>query len=66
MHGAVLLDERNQVLRPALIWCDQRTQAQCDADNTEYAERDAKNLEWMRDTFALASQRGARGTRPAM
>src|SRR6266851_9447468 len=24
MHGAVLLDERNQVLRPALIWCDQR------------------------------------------
>ena len=30
MHGAVLLDERNQVLRPALIWCDQRTQAQCD------------------------------------
>jgi xylulokinase len=30
MHGAVLLDEDNQVLRPALIWCDQRTQAQCD------------------------------------
>jgi xylulokinase len=30
MHGAVLLDENNQVLRPALIWCDQRTQAQCD------------------------------------
>jgi xylulokinase len=30
MHGAVLLDGDNQVLRPALIWCDQRTQAQCD------------------------------------
>ena len=30
MHGAVLLDDKNQVLRPALIWCDQRTQAQCD------------------------------------
>jgi len=29
MHGAVLLDERDQVLRPALIWCDQRTSAQC-------------------------------------
>ena len=29
MHGAVLLDERNEVLRPALIWCDQRTDAQC-------------------------------------
>jgi xylulokinase len=25
MHGAVLLDERDRVLRPALIWCDQRT-----------------------------------------
>jgi xylulokinase len=25
MHGAVLLDDGGQVLRPALIWCDQRT-----------------------------------------
>jgi xylulokinase len=30
MHGAVLLDQSNNVLRPALIWCDQRTQEQCD------------------------------------
>lgn len=30
MHGAVLLDEADTVLRPALIWCDQRTQKQCD------------------------------------
>ncbi|PYS81932.1 MAG: xylulokinase [Acidobacteria bacterium] len=29
MHGSVLLDERGEVLRPALIWCDQRTDAQC-------------------------------------
>jgi xylulokinase len=29
MHGAVLLDENDQVIRPALIWCDQRTEAQC-------------------------------------
>jgi xylulokinase len=28
MHGAVLLDENEAVLRPALIWCDQRTDAQ--------------------------------------
>jgi xylulokinase len=28
MHGAVLLDEREEVLRPALLWCDQRTDAQ--------------------------------------
>ncbi len=30
MHGAVMLDEDGKVLRPALIWCDQRTDAQCD------------------------------------
>jgi xylulokinase len=29
MHGAVLLDEHDEVLRPSLIWCDQRTEAQC-------------------------------------
>jgi len=29
MHGLVLLDEKDQVLRPALIWCDQRTDAEC-------------------------------------
>ena len=31
MHGAVLLDERAEVLRPALIWCDGRTDEQCHA-----------------------------------
>ena len=35
MHGAVLLDENDRVLRPALIWCDQRTQAQCDWLNSK-------------------------------
>ncbi|HVJ07915.1 MAG TPA: xylulokinase [Acidisarcina sp.] len=30
MHGAVVLDSDGKVLRPALIWCDQRTEAQCD------------------------------------
>ena len=33
MHGSVLLDERDEVLRPALIWCDQRTEKQCQAIN---------------------------------
>jgi xylulokinase len=28
MHGAVLLDQASEVIRPALIWCDQRTEAQ--------------------------------------
>ncbi len=30
MHGCVMLDAEGQVLRPALIWCDQRTQPQAD------------------------------------
>jgi xylulokinase len=30
MHGLVMLDEAGQVIRPALIWCDQRSQAQVD------------------------------------
>jgi xylulokinase len=29
MHGAVLLDEGDEVLRPSIIWCDQRTNDQC-------------------------------------
>lgn len=29
MHGAVLLDEKDEVLRPSLIWCDQRTEEEC-------------------------------------
>lgn len=29
MHGAVMLDESGRVVRPALIWCDVRTDAQC-------------------------------------
>jgi xylulokinase len=29
MHGAVMLDKEGKVLRPSLIWCDQRTDAQC-------------------------------------
>jgi xylulokinase len=30
MHGLVLLDETGSVLRPAILWNDQRTQSQCD------------------------------------
>jgi xylulokinase len=33
MHGLVLLDGNAQVIRPALIWCDQRSQAQVDSIN---------------------------------
>lgn len=30
MHGLVLLDKDNEVLMPAILWCDQRTQKECD------------------------------------
>ena len=30
MHGLVLLDQAGTVLRPAILWNDQRTQSQCD------------------------------------
>jgi xylulokinase len=29
MHGAVMLDAHDAVVRPALIWCDVRTEKQC-------------------------------------
>lgn len=30
MHGSVFLDADNNVLRPAILWCDQRTHAECE------------------------------------
>jgi len=30
MHGSVFLDGAGKVLRPAILWCDQRTAAQCE------------------------------------
>jgi xylulokinase len=29
MHGSVFLDDADNVVRPALLWCDQRTEKQC-------------------------------------
>ena len=31
MHGSVFLDDAGEVIRPALLWNDQRTAAQCEA-----------------------------------
>ncbi|MGD0295400.1 MAG: xylulokinase [Terracidiphilus sp.] len=39
MHGAVLLDEKEEVLRPALIWCDQRTAEECRVLNETIGEQ---------------------------
>jgi hypothetical protein len=38
-----------------------RTKEQCAADNTEYAERDAANIAWLKESFAAAKAAGAAG-----
>ena len=38
MHGAVLLDASGRVLRPSIIWCDQRTAEECRWLNREIGE----------------------------
>lgn len=40
MHGAVLLDGEGEVLRPALIWCDQRTSAEAAELTNSIGERE--------------------------
>ena len=35
MHGLVMLDAKGDVIRPSLIWCDQRSQPQVDAINAK-------------------------------
>src|SRR5262245_56646560 len=35
MHGVVILDANMEVIRPSLIWCDQRSQPQVDFINSK-------------------------------
>ncbi len=35
MHGMVILDDEDRVIRPAILWNDGRTQAECDYLNNE-------------------------------
>src|ERR1051325_5958516 len=37
MHGLVLQDEKSEVLRPAILWNDQRCGAECDEIRTRVA-----------------------------
>jgi hypothetical protein len=50
-----VLDEKDCTTKSA------RTAAQCEADNREYAERDAANIAWMHDAFAKATAAKAAG-----
>jgi xylulokinase len=45
MHGLVILDPANRVIRPSLIWCDQRSQAQVDWVNRKVGK--ARVLEYI-------------------
>jgi xylulokinase len=39
MHGLVLLDEKGQVIRPAILWNDTRTTEQCEAIKTVLGDK---------------------------
>jgi xylulokinase len=41
MHGSVFLDAQHQVIRPALLWNDQRTAAECDEIESAAGGREA-------------------------
>lgn len=44
MHGAVCLDVQGQVIRPAIIWCDQRSASQCNWMTEHVGENNI--IEW--------------------
>ena len=74
MHGVVLLDKAHVVLRPSLIWCDQRSQAQCDqitakvgaqrliqlVSNPALTGFSAPKLLWVRENEPKILERAAR------
>lgn len=39
MHGSVFLDNRGRVIREAIIWCDQRTAAECEQITATVGEK---------------------------
>ena len=78
MHGLVLLDEANDVIRPALIWCDQRSQPQVDYINRTVGKSNVlaytanpvltgftlPKLLWVRDNEPAIFARGQAGAAP--
>ncbi len=40
MHSLVLLDEKNEVIRPAILWCDQRCAKECEEIEEAMGGRD--------------------------
>lgn len=48
MHSSVFLDAEQQVVRPALLWCDGRTTAEC-RDIVDRAGGEAQLRDWVRN-----------------
>lgn len=44
MHGLVALDKDNEVLFPAILWCDQRTEAECDEITAHFGRDKLREL----------------------
>ncbi len=73
MHGVVLLDQAHAVLRPSLIWCDQRSQPQCEwitahvgaerliqlVSNPALTGFSAPKILWVRDNEPAVFERAA-------
>lgn len=44
MHGLVVLDENDKIIRPAMLWCDQRTEKECEYLNNVIGKEKLINL----------------------
>ena len=63
MHGLTLLDEADEVIRPALIWCDQRSQAQVDCVNAKVGTREGPGVHRQSGGDGLHAAEAAVGSR---
>lgn len=78
MHSSVFLDRANQVIRPAILWCDGRTTEQCRALTEKIGETRLRELAcnpalegftlpkvlWLRDREPKAFERVAKVVQP--
>jgi xylulokinase len=65
MHSAVLLDERRMVIRPPLLWCDQRPVAEAAAANAAFPRLRELTLNPLLPAFTLSKLLWSRQHEPA-
>ena len=44
MHGAVFMDASGAIIRPAILWCDQRTEAECAEITAKVGAKDLQQI----------------------